>query len=206
MATRTTTELLVDLRDSANASAWTLLNSRYRPIIVGYARRCGLQDADAQDIAQDTLAEFLRAYQAGNYDRDRGSRLRDWLKGFAANRVREFHRKRAKSREHQVSPDGSRTDLLLRVPDQGEPGAWDQEWTAHLLSECVRAVQVKFDAKTLRAFELYGIQQRPADEVAGALGMTRNAVYIAKSRVLERMRTLFVDFDARLGDSPCRPV
>ena len=136
MATKTTTELLVQLRDPGNTPAWNLFNGRYRPIVVAYARRCGLQDADAEDVAQETLTEFLRAYVAGRYDRGRGGRLRDWVKGFAANRVREFRRRRATSKERQVASDASGTDVFLRVPNEEEPEAWDQEWTTHLLSEC----------------------------------------------------------------------
>jgi RNA polymerase sigma-70 factor (ECF subfamily) len=202
MITRTTTELLAGLGDVSNTTAWHLFNRRYRPIVVNYAKRCGLQEADAEDVTQETMAEFLRAYRSGHYNRERGSRLRDWLKGIAVNRVREFRRRRAKSKERQIPASDSQTDFLLRLPDKEQLSLWDQEWTTHILSECLRAVRAEFDAKTLRAFKLYAIRQRSADDVAKELGMTRNAVYIAKNRVLDRMHTIFNDHDGQQDQAP----
>jgi RNA polymerase sigma-70 factor (ECF subfamily) len=125
--------------------------------------------------------------------------LRDWLKGIAANRVREFRRRGARGKERQAPSSNSETDFLARVPDEPQPQAWDREWTNHILSLCLEAVRAEFDTKTFRAFELYAVRDRSADVVAQELGVSRNAVYIAKSRVLDRMQTLFRDLDAPLG-------
>jgi RNA polymerase sigma-70 factor (ECF subfamily) len=199
--TRTSTELLQALRDPSNTGAWGLFNQRYQPIILAYARRCGLQPADAEDVVQEALCEFLRAYQAGRYDRSRGTRLRDWLKGIALNRVREFRRRQALRKERQAPQAESRTDFLQSQPAHDEADAWKQEWRNHMLKTCFRAVWSEFDTKTLRAFEEYALRQQPAEDVARALGMSTNAVYIAKSRVLERMHVLADDFDGAGGAS-----
>ena len=78
----TTTQLLNDLRDTANRQAWGLFDERYRPIIHAVAIRLGLRPEDAADVAQQTIADFIKDYQRGQYDRGKG-RLRDWLKGIA---------------------------------------------------------------------------------------------------------------------------
>ncbi len=78
MHTRTTTALLDDLLDSANEGAWVGFDARYRPVLIGFARQLGLRADDAADIAQEALTKFVRAYQQGQYRRERG-RLSSWL-------------------------------------------------------------------------------------------------------------------------------
>jgi len=202
MITRTSTQLLADLHDPAKADAWGLFSHRYRPIVVAFARRNGLQEANAEDVAQETMAEFLRAYREGRYDRSRGSRLRDWLKGIAANRVRESLRKRARTKERQPPESESQTDFLARVPDEKALDGWNEEWQTHILSMCLRVAQSEFDSTTSEAFEMYAVRQIDAADVASHLNMSRNAVYIAKSRVLARLHELFADYDNPLEASP----
>ena len=198
MITRTSTQLLADLHDPANAQAWELVNRYYRPIVVGYARQRGLQDADAEDVAQETLDQFARSYRAGNFDRSRGTRLRSWLRGIASNRVKEFLRARAKIHEEQAPEAASETDFLARVPDSEAEETWDREWNDHVLQLCIEAARREFDEATVDAFELYAVKQKAAEEVAEQLGISRNAVYIAKSRVLGWLRELMADFDTEL--------
>jgi len=70
--TTTTTALLDGLHDPANEEVWREFDTRYRPIILGFAVKLGLSDEDAADVAQDTLARFVQEYRAGRYDRTRG--------------------------------------------------------------------------------------------------------------------------------------
>jgi hypothetical protein len=69
---RTTTALLEGLHDPADAVAWEQFDRRYRPIVVGFASRLGLADADAADVAQEVMLQFVKEYRAGKYDRQRG--------------------------------------------------------------------------------------------------------------------------------------
>ena len=161
-------------------------------------KRCGLQDADAEDVAQESLSQFLRSYRAGNYDGSRGCRLRNWLRGIASNCVREFLRRRAKTREEQPPDVASETGFLARIPDPAGQEGWDQEWNDHVLRLCIEAARGEFDQKTVDAFERYAVKQEPAENVAKRLKLSRNAVYIAKSRVLDRVRRLMADFDTEL--------
>ena len=52
---RTTTALLVGLSDPRNAGAWEAFDRRYRPILTGFVRNCGVRDVDAAEIAQETV-------------------------------------------------------------------------------------------------------------------------------------------------------
>ncbi len=183
--TRTSTALLADLRDPHNAAAWGHYVERYRPLIVAYARRAGLSEHDAEDAAQATLLTFSHGLREDRYDRERG-RLRSWLYGIAVNKVREARRAR---RELQACDTAAQAALELDAPDPNQ-AAWDAEWHAAVVSQCLAEVSAEVEPSTLRAFELCVREGLPAQQVADALGMTRDAVYAAKRRVLRRIREL----------------
>jgi RNA polymerase sigma-70 factor (ECF subfamily) len=181
--------LLEGLRDAGNEGAWREFCVRYEPALFALARRAGLQDPDAHDVIQDTLVVFLEGYRQGRYDRGRG-RLRAWLKGIVLNKIREARRRIAKPEIHIVDKTDT-TGFMNRVPDDQElKDAFDEEWERHVLAECLREVRQHVDGQTFRAFQLYAMDDWPPEKVAEHLGVSRNAVYISKSRVLARLRAL----------------
>jgi len=94
----TTTGLLAGLHEPGNHTAWTEFDRRYRPILVGFLRRMGLNDTDAADVAQETLARFVQDYRQRKYDREQG-RLRSWLIGIARCRLADMRRAAGRRRE-----------------------------------------------------------------------------------------------------------
>ena len=68
---KTTTAMLDALHNPSDVATWEEFDQRYRPVLIGFARNLGLDDADAADVAQDTLARFLEQYRDGKYERDR---------------------------------------------------------------------------------------------------------------------------------------
>lgn len=185
----TTTLLLERLKDPADHAIWQAFTERYRPMIVRTARRLGLNKEDAQDAAQMALMAFFSAYREGKYDREKG-RLRHWLFGIARHWILNTFDKRQK-RQVDVGNPADQTDFFARIPadDQMEQ-IWEQEWRESTLRTCMLQVRREFDPKTLRAFELFAQEGLPAQQVADQLGMTSNAVFIAKHRVLKRIREL----------------
>ena len=123
-----TTQLLRDLSDPDAVTVWEAFDERYRPIIVGLARRIGLREADAADVAQETLTRFVEAYRAGRYDRDRG-RLRSWIIGIAKNVMADQHAAGARNRERRGA---AALDLL--ADDRELTAIWDAEREAAMLA------------------------------------------------------------------------
>ena len=189
--TVTNTHLLEGLRSSGNRTVWRQFVERYRPMIVGYAcRSFGFSASDAEDAAQATLTAFVQAYQQGRYDRDKG-RLRKWMFGIAVRQLRNLARKRGRVREVQIVDESDGTGLIPRVPDERSlEDAWEQEWRRAVLRQCMEEVRFQFDKTTVGAFELYAWKGWPVGQVAEHLGMTENAVYLAKKRILKRIREL----------------
>ncbi|MDY7109118.1 MAG: sigma-70 family RNA polymerase sigma factor [Planctomycetota bacterium] len=191
-ATRTTTGLLEGLFDPAAEAVWQEFDRRYRPIIVGLARKLGLPDQDAADVAQETLARFVKAYRAGEYDRTRG-RLRSWIIGIARYRIADALRTRAERR-------GWRGDSLIgSVPEPAElDGLWDVERRQAILRQAVDELRddSRMSGKTIRAFEMLTFHRRTPAAVAEELGMTLNDVYQAKNRVAGRLREIAARLEA----------
>jgi RNA polymerase sigma-70 factor (ECF subfamily) len=184
MAWLTTTRLLDDLRESDEV-AWQRFVQRFRQPVVRFACDLGMNRDDAEDIAQETLMDFVRAYRAGQYDRDKG-RLRAWLFGIAHRRV--LNARRHLGRAPNTVPPGQRTALWASLPDEDVVHrSWDANWRQCILEQCIEQVRTEVEPTTIRAFELFAIEGQPAADVARTLGCSRNAVFIAKHRVLKRV-------------------
>lgn len=193
METVTSDTLLAGLRDPANQTVWQGYVERYRPVLLGWFRRVGVPEADAEDLCQDTLAAFAQAYRAGSYDRQAG-RLRAWLFGFARNHLRGRHRRRQRAGAGQQPATG----FLDGVEDEARDleQAWEQEWRDAVLRRCLELVRAEVTPATFDAFVLFARDGLPAREVARRVGMTENAVFGCKRRVLQRLRELQPEIDA----------
>lgn len=189
--TLTSTSLLEGLKDPGNGDTWRAFVERYRPMLVSYARRSfGMSRADAEDAAQEAMNAFFEQYMKGAYDRDKG-RLRKWLFGIATNKNRALLRKNARTPEIQVSGQTTSTGFMDRVPDDTQlEQAWDKEWQRAIFRQCFEEVRHELDEKTINAYIQYAKEQQPAETVAAELGMSINAVYLAKHHVLKRIRDM----------------
>jgi RNA polymerase sigma-70 factor (ECF subfamily) len=186
MLSLTNTSLLAGLRDRSNDACWGEFFTRYQPLLVAFGRKLGLTETDAHDAAQETLMAFVSAYREGGYDREKG-RLRTWLMGIASHKIRDLQRKRG--REKVVADNPGSTAFLNKIPDdEAVSQIWDAEWHESIIKRCLEEVRRQVKPRTMEAFELFALQGLSAEQVAQKLGMTENAVWIAKNRVLTRMR------------------
>lgn len=186
-ATATTTQILADLCDAANSSAWGQLDSRYRPILRRLAVRFDLNGDDAEEFAQQTMVEFSRAYRAGQYERERG-RLRSWLIGIARNVGRSLRRRR-----FAAPLEGD--SRLAELPDECElTRLWDEGREQVIFAEAMRVLrESRLEPMTLQAFEQYALRGRAVEEVADACGMTVDHVYVVKNRLTKRLREIVAE-------------
>lgn len=176
--------LLLRLRDPADRASWGAFAGVYGPLVKGYCRHHGLQDADADDVSQEVLLRVARAIGSFEYDPARG-RFRDWLGAVARNAVR-----RAANRDRTAARGTGADDRPeLDGAATAEP---DPEWVARyqaglLAAACDRA-RPHFEPHTWAAFERVWRDRVSAAEVAAELGLPIHAVYVAKSRVVKRLR------------------
>jgi len=153
----------------------------------GWLSRHQLQPADVEDLLQEILVvvseklpQFVHSGQPGAF--------RAWLRLILTNRVRHFLR--GQRHRQAVGAPQPLTDWLdqLADPDSSLSRQWDQEHDKHLVRRLLASIQAEFSPTTWQVFQMLVLEDRPVAEVAQALGLTPNAVYVAKARVLARLR------------------
>jgi RNA polymerase sigma-70 factor (ECF subfamily) len=177
--------LLVRLRDAEDVQAWSDFVGLYAPLVYGMARRHGLQDADAADLTQDVLRALVNAVPQFRYDPARG-RFRGWLFTVARNQLRKFLN--ARRRRPVLSGDPGAEVLLQQAPAPEEEQEWEQEYQARLFEMASERVRDCFRPATWQAFWRTSVEGADASAVGASLGMSVGAVYIARTRVLARLR------------------
>ena len=186
MQTVTSASLLEGLMDAANRTRWQAYVDRYRPLIVSFSHSRGLDGEEAEDLAQTVLLEFSRAYREGRYDAGKG-RLRSWLFGIVYRQLLNHWR----ARGGRPPSAELQTEHLERLSDEGElEERWEEEWRKAVLSQSLGEIRALVQPQTYAAFEEFALKDRPAAEVAQELGITENAIFGAKRRVLERLREI----------------
>lgn len=185
MITCTTTQLLADLKDPSNAAVWTDFDGRYRPLLQRLAQQLGFSADDADELAQQTLSEFSRAFRDGLYQRERG-RLRSWLIGIARNVALTMRRHRGAVRVGGNS-------LLDNLADVAElTRVWEQERQQAIFDQAMLLLRdsTRTDDVTIRAFELYAVRGLPVEEVAKRCDVSIDTVYVIKNRLTKRLREI----------------
>ncbi|MBN1510071.1 MAG: sigma-70 family RNA polymerase sigma factor [Sedimentisphaerales bacterium] len=194
MSEKTRSSLLKRLLDPADSEAWNLFDERYRPIILSFAHRLGLQEADAEDAAQKTLIGVRKTI--ASYDRPTG-RFRNWLLTIVRRSIGHT-RKELNPKRMRQPVDGSGTRVLERVPDHRESALeqlWQEEWKRHIWQECRRRLARDFPEKHIVAFELCKQKELTAKEAGLRVGLSEAAVHKAVSRMLRRLRIWSEEWD-----------
>ena len=174
--------LLVRLRDHADADAWRTFVLVYAPLIYGYCRKSGLQDADAADVTQDVLKQVSQSIRGFVYDQEKG-RFRDWLRTVARHRVHRFL-----GRQRNGAAASGRAEPLDAVADSAADAEWTDDFHARVLKVALEQVRPHFEGSTWRAFERTWVGGADPKEVAQEVGLAIAQVYAAKSRVLKQLR------------------
>lgn len=182
----TTTLLLDQLKEDGNESAWREIDKRFRGVVLGAARKIGLDESDAADVAQETMVQTLRDYRAGKYERSRG-RLSSWIIGIAHHRITDVLRRR----ERAAVQAGETTLRMLPVIEEVS-AAWDESLRDDVFCRAWELVprETNLSAANLRAFELAVIRGVPPEAVATECGISVDQVYVAKNRVSAKLREI----------------
>jgi RNA polymerase sigma-70 factor, ECF subfamily len=203
----TSLSLLENLRGGDDQSAWRAFFTRYSPLLFNVGKRLGLSDTDAHDAVQDTLLAVHGEFRSlkGPFDRTKGG-FKAWLCGVARHKVLEV-RRRVQRIEHAERATGdldhepaSRNGSAKSKPPPDElNAAFEVEWRRHILTQALQRVASETDPAVYQAFMLYAIEGQPPAKVARLLEISRNAVYISKTRVLQRLRDAIAQVQAEEG-------
>ena len=174
----TPASLLQRLREPGDQASWARFVDLYTPLLFHWARRTGLQESDAADLIQEVFQVLVQKLPAFAYDKQRS--FRGWLRTVLLNQWRASLRRRT---EQTLDVD----DAHLAQPDDQE-AHMDKEYRDYLISRALQVMKTDFQPLTWQACWQHVACDRPAAAVAAELGMSVKAVYLAKARVLRRLR------------------
>ncbi len=197
MATpETRVSLILRLPNAADADAWNEFVALYRPLIFSLARRGGLQQADAEELTQEVLLAVAGAVARWQPDPQRG-RFRSWLARITRNLLVNFLFAR---RRRGWECGGS--DLREWLGQQPDPAAIAEtelvrrEYRRSLFWAAAKKVRGQVQEATWQAFYRTAVLGAAAADTAAELNVPVAAVYVARSRVLARLKQEVQRLDA----------
>lgn len=171
--------LLERLRQPGADDAWARFVELYTPLLYAWARRVGLCGQDAEDLVQDVMTTLVQKLPEFTYDPQKS--FRAWLRTILLNKWRN------RRRQPPAAPLGGEGGTLLDATDSLAE-LEDAEYRQYLVGRALSLIKSEFPDDIWKIYQEYVIGDRSAADVAREHGITVNAVYLTKSRVLARLR------------------
>ena len=176
---RTRSSLLRRIQDPGDQPSWEEFDRLYRPLLTQYAASRNLTRDEAEEIAQQCMA----AIAGGIQKFERRSSLRRWMRGIVDNKVKDH------LRAHRKETAARTADFQREQTRESNPATlWERQWNKTHLLYCLSLIKEDVSPLTYQAFEMYVIQERPVAEIVEQLSMSANQIYVAKHRVMERLK------------------
>lgn len=185
--------LLIRVRDPADQAAWREFVDIYRPVIMRLARRRGMQDADADDVAQRVLVSIAKAVEQREHDPER-ARFRTWLNRVAHNAILNTL---TRGKPDRGSGDSAIQAVLNQQQSESNPDSdlIHLEHRREVFRWAARRIRGEFHDATWEAFWQTAVLGRDVDSVAKKLGKNRGSIYAARSRVMRRIQEKVTEFE-----------
>lgn len=186
MAEKTSLTLLESVKAGSH-EAWERMDAIYRPFLRGWFRYRAIPVDLADDLTQQVLLVFSRELQNFEHSGRTGA-LRSWLRQAAVFQEKAYWRKRS-TRENAVGGTDFHTQLEeLEDQDHRLAEYWDQQHDRFVLQKLLDDISPEFEPNSLAAFRRFALEGEAVETVAGDLAMSPGAIYVAKSRILRRLR------------------
>src|SRR3954464_3894407 len=182
-----TRQSLLFRAQTGETNAWKDLTGLYRPLIIGWLNRQGVPPRDLEDLSQEVLLSVVKHLPGFQHSGHRGA-FRSWLRTIVCSRTADYWR--AVDAGTQASGGSGATAALQQIadPDSELNRQWDEEHDRYVLRCLLDMVEEEFEPTTLKAFRRLALEGASGAEVARESGLSVAAAYVAKSRVLQRIR------------------
>jgi RNA polymerase sigma-70 factor (ECF subfamily) len=184
--TETRQSLLIRAQ-TGEAAAWDDLLGLYRPLIFGWLNRQGVPATDLEDLCQDTLLSVVKHLPSFQHSGHRGA-FRSWLRTIVCSRTADYWRGLAVNTPASGGSGAAAALQAIADPDSDLNRQWDEEHDRYVLHCLLDLVDEEFEPATVRAFRRLALDGVSGAVAAEELGLSVAAVYVAKSRVLARIR------------------
>jgi RNA polymerase sigma-70 factor (ECF subfamily) len=182
----TSLSLLEQLRTRPDEAAWRRLVDLYQPLIRHWLKRDPTLRDEAEDLVQEVLTVLIR--ELPHFQRERAGSFRSWLRTITWNRLQAFWQLRSHRPQLLASDCHDSVLAQLEDPESALSSQWDDEHDRHVVGRLLDLIEPQFEPATLQAFRRLVFDEAKVAEVASELRISVNAVLLAKSRVLKRLR------------------
>lgn len=192
MSINTSITLIEQLRNGTAPFVWESFFESYWRLIYLSARRRGCSDHTAEEVVQEVMLAIFRSKSLFSFDQTKG-RFRDWLGGVVRNTTAMIHRKperRIDAISQPLSEKIRAEEQLADKKDTPPDEHWECAFERNVLAALLDLVRRETSPKTYQAFEFTAIHGLSGTEAASLTGQTRNAVYLARAKVLQRLKEL----------------
>jgi RNA polymerase sigma-70 factor (ECF subfamily) len=176
--------LLQRLRTDPDEDSWRRLVDLYKPFLQNWCRQQSLQAAEIDDVVQDVLAVLVQELKGFEHNNRQGA-FRLWLRSIALNRLRAHLRRRRSL--NGVAGNGDAIDELADSRLDLEV-QWEREHDQFIVRRAMELLEMDFTPMTWSAFRRQVVDCVKPEAVADELGMSINAVVLAKFRVMRRLK------------------
>lgn len=183
--------LLSRLKDWEDQTSWREFFDTHWRLIYGVARKAGLNDAEGQDVVQETLFAVAKKMPGFTYDPAVDS-FKGWLLTLTQWKVADQFRKRSGMKNQSLltpaapRQDGTRTATIESVADPAGcdlHAIGDEVWQVHLLHTALDRLKRRVQPEHYEMYHLHVVKEQPARDVARTLGVSVAQVYLAKHRI-----------------------
>jgi len=183
--------LLMRIRDRSDAGAWRTFDAIYRPLLIRFAGTRGLDESDAEDVAQHCLTAIYDHIGDFSYDPQKG-KFKSWLKTLVQHRISDLRR-------HQRAQQADTHALQsLEDPEPSPADVFERIWMEEHLAHCLRVLRTEVEERTFQAFQYHVLEEWPVDKVCAELNLKPNNVHTIKWRLTEQVTAKMREL---LGDS-----
>ena len=182
--------MLIRLRDARDEQAWAEFTAVYEPVIYRMTKRRGLQDADAREVVQEVLMSVVSAID--RFDTEAAGTFRGWLSRITRNAATDRFRQLA-ARHETIDASGVLRKLDDAAVESEIIDEFEQDRRKQLFRWAASNVRRRTGEVNWMAFWKTAVDGRPAKEVAVELGISEGGVYVARCRILRRIRQLVHD-------------
>lgn len=185
----TSASLLEELRTRPSEQAWQRMVQVYDSLFRGWLTAQGVHPDDSDDLVQEILLVMMRKLPEFEHQGKPGS-FRAWARQVALNCVRRSWR--TKKRVPVATGDSEFLSYLNQLSDAGSEltQEWDRQHDRVVVQRLLDLIRVDSDSQVWEAFSLHVVKGEPVSTVTETLGVKPGYVYVAKSRILNRLREL----------------
>jgi RNA polymerase sigma-70 factor, ECF subfamily len=185
---QSTPETLIQrLRRNDNPAAWERFVELFSPLMFEWCRRNRVPESEAADLVQNVLVILIK--QMRRFEQRPGGSFRRWL--FTVLRNCWLDQCRARRRQPAIAPGVSPDDYAGNDPISE---LTDEEYWDYLIRRTLKVIQADFSPATWQLFWQHVAEGQSPREIAKTTGVTANTVYLARARILKRLREELAEF------------